>query len=66
MKSIDVPASVTDVDGVKPNVMLDSGVRIIIATERIANANYCAPGIGPASDGNCECAVWALCVCAGS
>ena len=66
LKSIDLPASVTDVDGVKPNVMLDSGVPIIVATERIANAIYGALGIGPASDGNCECTVWALCVCAGS
>ena len=64
VKPIDLPASVTNADGGKQNVILDSGVPIIITTQQIANAIYGALGIGPASDGNCEYA-WRF-VCAGS
>ena len=64
LKPIELSASVTNADGGKQNVILDSGVPIIITTQQIANAIYGALGIGPASDGNCECALWL--VCAGS
>jgi hypothetical protein len=41
--------------GPSPEAVLDSGVPLILTTSSIANGIYGALGVGPASDGRCQC-----------
>lgn len=58
---IDVGTSDADPNAVHPVGVLDTGIPFIFASAGIVNAFYGAYGIGPGSDGSCECSLGAIC-----